>query len=161
MRKPRVAVPGAGNYFFGMPVTYKAATSPVLDGGTLALVDTDPKALDTMLSLAKRIFKNSKSSIELIGSTDREKVIEGSDFVVLTFSHKNAYYRGMDTEIAARHGITMYSSDTIGPGGGGRMQKNPSQGDGHRPDCQQHRGREKLHGGNARPAEGRPAGLLV
>ncbi len=117
MRKPKVTVLGAGSYFFGMPVIYKAATSPVLDGGTLALVDTDPKALDTMLSLAKRIFKNSKSSTELIGSTDREKVIEGSDFVVLTFSHKNAYYRGMDTEIALSHGITMCSSDTIGPGG--------------------------------------------
>ena len=62
MRKPEVTVLGAGSYFFGMPFIYKAATSPVLDGGTLALVDTDPKAMDKMLPLAKRIFKNSKFS---------------------------------------------------------------------------------------------------
>jgi len=36
---------------------------------------------------------------------------------VLTFSDRNAHFRGLDTEIAARHGIRMCSSDTIGPGG--------------------------------------------
>lgn len=37
--------------------------------------------------------------------------------MVLTFSDRNAHFRGIDTEIAARHGIRMCSSDTIGPGG--------------------------------------------
>ena len=117
MQKPKVAVIGAGSYFFGRPVIYKMATSNILGGGTLALVDTDPKVLETMMNLAKRVFRHTGADTELIGSTDRTNVIDDSDFVVLTFSHKNACYRGIDTEISAKHGIRMCSSDTIGPGG--------------------------------------------
>lgn len=117
MKKPKITVIGAGTYFFGRPVIYKAATSEILDGGTLALVDSDPEVLDTMMNLAKRAFTKTGAQTELIGSTDRRNVIDDSDFVVLTFSHRNAHYRGLDTAISAKHGIRMCSSDTIGPGG--------------------------------------------
>ncbi|MFH0795864.1 MAG: glycoside hydrolase family 4 [Candidatus Omnitrophota bacterium] len=114
---PKITVIGAGSYFFGRPVIYKMATSPHMAGGTLALVDTNPGVLNTMMSLAQRVFKKSAGGVKLIGSTDRRKVMEGSDFVVLTFSERNTYFRGLDTKIAAKHGIKMCSSDTIGPGG--------------------------------------------
>ena len=117
MTGPKLTVIGAGSYFFGEPVIHKMATSPIMAGGTLALVDTNPKVLATMLKLAKRVCARTKCGVKVIGSTDRRKVMKDSDFVVLTFSERNAYYRGLDTEIAARHGIRMCSSDTIGPGG--------------------------------------------
>ncbi|MBI4283298.1 MAG: glycoside hydrolase family 4 [Chloroflexi bacterium] len=114
---PKVAVIGAGSYFFGKTVIRKIATSEIMDGGTLALVDTDAKVLNTMMCVAKCVFRQTRYRVKLIGSTDRRKVIAGSDFIVLTFSERNAYFRGVDTKIAARHGIRMCSSDTIGPGG--------------------------------------------
>jgi alpha-galactosidase len=117
MSSVKVVVIGAGSYFFGKPVIYKMATSPILAGGTLALVDTDKKVLDTMMHLAKRVFAQTKCGVKLIGSTDRRKVMKDADFIVLSFSERNAYYRGLDTQIAAKHGIRMCSSDTIGPGG--------------------------------------------
>ncbi len=117
MSGPKVSVIGAGSYFFGKQVIWKMATSPVLQGGTLALVDTDPKVLKTMMAVGRRVFKAAKSKCKLVGSTDYRKVLKGSDFLVLTFSHRNAHYRGVDTKIAAKHGIRMCSSDTIGPGG--------------------------------------------
>ncbi len=117
MAGPKITVIGAGSYFFGKPVIHKMATSPVLAGGTLALVDTDKKVLGTMMKLAKRVFASSKCGVKVIGSVERKKVMSNSDFVVLTFSYRNAHYRGVDTKIAARHGIRMCSSDTIGPGG--------------------------------------------
>jgi len=117
MRGPKVTVIGAGSYFFGKPVIHKMAGSVVMKGWTLALVDTDKKVLATMMKLAARIFAEKGSEVKLIGSTDRRKVMQDSDFIVLTFSEKNAYYRGIDTKIALKHGITMCSSDTIGPGG--------------------------------------------
>jgi len=98
-------------------VIHKMATSPVMKGGTLALVDTDKKVLATMMNLARRVFAEKGCDVKLIGSTNRKEVMKGSDFIVLTFSEKNAYYRGVDTKIAKKHGITMCSSDTIGPGG--------------------------------------------
>ena len=117
MAGPKITVIGAGSYFFGKQIIRKMASSPSLAGGTLALVDTDKNILATMTRLAKRVFAEKKSGVRVIGATDRREVVAGSDFVVMTFAHRNAYYRGVDTEIAARHGIRMCSSDTIGPGG--------------------------------------------
>lgn len=117
MKGPKVTVIGAGSYFFGKPVIHKMATSPIMAGGTLALVDTNPKALNTMMKLARRVFDETRCGVKLVGATDRRKVMSDSDFIVLTFSERNAYFRGVDTKIAARHGIRMCSSDTIGPGG--------------------------------------------
>lgn len=117
MRGPKVCVIGAGSYFFGKPVIHKMATSDVFAGGTLAFVDTDEKVLKTMMKLGRRVFKETKAPVKLVGSTNRKEVMKDSDFVVLTFSEQNARFRGIDTEIALKHGITMCSSDTIGPGG--------------------------------------------
>ena len=117
MPGPKITVIGAGSFFFGKPVIHKMATSPVMAGGTLALVDTDAKVLDTMTRLAQRVFAETKCGVKVLGATDRRKAMKDSDFIVLTFSRRNAYYRGVDTRIAARHGIRMCSSDTIGPGG--------------------------------------------
>jgi alpha-galactosidase len=117
MNGPKITVIGAGSYFFGKPVIHKMATSKAMAGGTLALVDTDKAVLDTMVRLARRVFSAAHCGVRVIGATDRRRVMEGSDFVVLTFSRRNAHFRQLDTEIAARHGIRMCSSDTIGPGG--------------------------------------------
>lgn len=117
MPGPKITVVGAGSYFFGKPVIHKMASSPVMAGGTLALVDTNPKVLATMTRLARRVFAHAKCGVKVVASTDRREVMADSDFIVLTFSDRNAHFRGVDTEIAARHGIRMCSSDTIGPGG--------------------------------------------
>jgi len=117
MRGPKVTVVGAGSFFFGRPVIHKMATSEVMAGGTLALVDTDKAVLNTMSRLARRVVASRKCGVKVIASTDRRKVMAGSDFVVLTFSYRNAYFRGLDTAVAAKHGIRMCSGDTIGPGG--------------------------------------------
>jgi len=117
MAGPKVTIIGAGSYFFGKQVIHKFATAPIMAKGTLALVDTDKDVLKTMMRLARRVFRETNCGVRLIGSTKRREVLKDSDFVVLTFSEKNAYYRGIDTKIAAEHGIRMCSSDTIGPGG--------------------------------------------
>lgn len=117
MKGPKITVIGAGSYFFGKPVIHKMATSEAMAGGTLALVDTDRNVLATMMKLASRVFEETGCGVKLVGSTDRRDVMADSDFVVLTFSDRNAHFRGIDTEIAAKHGVRMCSSDTIGPGG--------------------------------------------
>jgi len=117
MQGPKVTVIGAGSHFFGRPVIHKFATSDVLAGGTLALVDTNEKVLKTMVRLARRVLAHTGCGAKVIGSTDRRDVMAHSDFVVLTFSDRNASFRGIDTMLAARHGIRMCSSDTVGPGG--------------------------------------------
>ena len=114
---PKIVVIGAGSYFFGKPVIYNAVTSPILQNGTLALVDTNEHTLKTMMALAERAKAHKNVPLEIIGSTDRREVMKDADFVVLSFSFRNSYYRGLDTRISQKYGITMCSSDTIGPGG--------------------------------------------
>ena len=128
MSGPKVTVIGAGSYFFGKQIIYKMATSPVMAGGTLALVDTNPAVLNTMTEIASRVFSHAGCGVRVVGSADRQEVLAESDFVVLTFARRNAYYRGVDTKIAARHGIRMCSSDTIGPGGIFRALREAPQG---------------------------------
>lgn len=117
IKSPKIAVIGAGSYFFGKSAIWKMINSEYLRHGTLALVDTNPAALDTMMKLAARAIEAAGAPTRLIGSTDRKEVLKDTDFVVLTFSELNSHYRGIDTRIAAKYGVTMCSSDTIGPGG--------------------------------------------
>ena len=117
MQSPRIAVLGAGSFFFGRPVIWNMVTSEVLKSGTLALVDTNPKVLKTMMDLAARAIEATGAPCKLIGGTDRREVMKDSDFIVATFSDRNAHFRGVDTEIAAKYGVRMCSADTIGPGG--------------------------------------------
>jgi alpha-galactosidase len=117
MAGPKVVVIGAGSYFFGRPAIWNMACSPILQGGTLALVDTNAGTLRTMMALAKKAFDHQGAKTRLEGATDRRDVLKDADFVVLSFSERNTYFRGLDCELAAKHGIRMCSGDTIGPGG--------------------------------------------
>jgi len=117
MAGPKITVVGAGSYFFGRQVIYKMATSGLMREGTLALVDADPDILQTMTALAEKVFRKTKCGVSLLSSTDRRRVMEDSDFIVLTFSRRNTHYRGLEAEIAKKHGVTMCSADTIGPAG--------------------------------------------
>jgi alpha-galactosidase len=117
MQSPKITVLGAGSFFFGRPVIWNMVTSEVLKSGTLALVDTNPDVLKTMMRLAERAIEATGTPCKLIGSTDRREVMGNSDFIVTTFSDRNAHFRGLDTQISAKYGVRMCSSDTIGPGG--------------------------------------------
>jgi len=50
---PKVVVIGAGSHFFARPVIWNMTHSPVLRGGTLALVDTHRDVLQTFENLAR------------------------------------------------------------------------------------------------------------
>ncbi len=115
--RPKIVVMGAGSCFFGRTAIIQTTQSEILRSGTLALVDTDPDALATMMSLGRRVIEATNAPTDLVGSTDRRDVLPDADFVVLTFSTRNAHLRGLEAEVSAKYGVTMSSADTIGPGG--------------------------------------------
>jgi alpha-galactosidase/6-phospho-beta-glucosidase family protein len=114
---PKITVIGAGSMFFGRQAIKGVMSSDVLKTGTLALVDTHEPTLEKMAKLAARAKEHCGAPTVIAASTDRREVLAGSDFVVLTFANEGISYRGVDTEISAKHGVRMCSSDTIGPGG--------------------------------------------
>ena len=117
MKHPKVVIVGAGSLFFGRKAIWQMVHSPHLQNGTLALVDTDAERLDKMKRLAEMVIKHNGVPLKLEASTDRREVLQGADFVVLSFADRNAHFRGIDCEVSAKYGIRMCSGDTIGPGG--------------------------------------------
>lgn len=117
VQHPKVVVIGAGSLFFGRQSIWQMISSPVLNRGTLALVDTDAKRLEKLVTLAKRVAQAARVPLRIEGSTDRRHVLEGADFVVLSFAKDTVKYRGIDCAVSEKYGIRMCSGDTIGPGG--------------------------------------------
>ncbi|NQX60122.1 glycoside hydrolase family 4 [Paenibacillus qinlingensis] len=117
IQKPKVVVIGAGSLFFGRQSIWQMVHSEYLNKGTLALVDTDEKRLNKMVTLAKMVAAENQVELVIEGSTDRRDVLPGADFVVLSFAEDTVKYRGIDCAISEKYGIRMCSGDTIGPGG--------------------------------------------
>lgn len=114
---PKVTVIGAGSLFFGRQAIWQMVHSPHLNTGTLALVDTDPVRLRKLETLARMVVAETGVKLRIEASGDRQAVLPGSDFVVLSFARDTVRYRGLDTTISEKYGIRMCSGDTIGPGG--------------------------------------------
>lgn len=117
MQHPKVVVIGAGSLFFGRQAIWQMTHSDILNGGTLALVDTDPTHLARMKTLAEKVVEHTGVKLAIEASTDRREVLPEADFVVLSFAEKSVKYRGIDCRIAEKYGLRMCSGDTIGPGG--------------------------------------------
>ncbi|NMB96508.1 MAG: glycoside hydrolase family 4, partial [Clostridiaceae bacterium] len=117
IQHPKVVIIGAGSLFFGRQAIWQMVTSPYLNQGTLALVDIDEEKLNKMVSLAKLVKEHAGVKLKIEGSTDRKDVLEGADFVVLSFAKDTVKYRGIDCAVSEKYGVRMCSGDTIGPGG--------------------------------------------
>ncbi len=115
--KPVIVIIGAGSLFFGRQAIWAVNHLAGLKGCTLRLVDTDPDHLAKMQRLAELAAESSGSSTRVEAFDAYRDALPGADFVVLSFSHRNAHYRRIDCQIAAKYGVRMCSGDTIGPGG--------------------------------------------
>lgn len=114
---PKITIIGAGSLFFGRQAIWAANHLPGLKGCTLALVDNDPSHLDRMTRLARLAADSSGSGTRVESHADYRAALPDSDFVVFSFSERNAHFRRIDCRVAEKHGIRMCSGDTIGPGG--------------------------------------------
>ncbi|MEN0642016.1 glycoside hydrolase family 4 [Alkalicoccobacillus gibsonii] len=117
MKHPKVVVLGAGSLFFGRQAIWQMVHSPHLNKGTLSLVDTNADRLNKLVTLAKMVAEENNVPLTIEGSTNRLDVLDGADFVILSFANNTVKYRGIDCEISEKYGIRMCSGDTIGPGG--------------------------------------------
>jgi alpha-galactosidase len=90
--------------------------SPHLSGSHIALVETDPQRCEQMGHYAEKINQDTGGKSTISYSTNRCDVLEGSDFVLLTFSVNNIHSRGMGAHICKNYGVIECSGDTAGPG---------------------------------------------
>lgn len=115
MKTPKIVIIGAGSLFFGRQAIWAAANLPGFRGCTLSLVDIDPERLEKITRLAHLVAGPTGAKIE--STDDYRTALRGADYVVLSFSRDNTYYRRIECEVGAKYGIRSCSGDTIGPAG--------------------------------------------
>jgi alpha-galactosidase len=120
----KVTLIGAGSIAFTPSLLKGFAQSELSEKCklTVALMDIDPKILETMYKIgtciseyAKRRGKAEGLKIEKHG--DRKVALEGADFVTVTISVGGAKATHMDVEIPKTKGILQSIGDTVGPAG--------------------------------------------
>ena len=118
MRRPiKITMMGAGSGFTPRLVN-DVIEIPGNIGGTIALVDIDEDRLKTMEQLINKLFQQKgKDNWKVIASSDRRKVMKGSDYIVNCIEVSGTACVRHDNDIPAKYGIDQCIGDTIGPGG--------------------------------------------
>jgi len=114
---PKITLLGAGSAF-----TQKLFTDILLiegmDRGTVGLVDIDKKRLDVNIKLMNRVLELlNKKHWKIQASTDRKKVLRGTDYLISVIEVSGTKCVRHDNDIPLKYGIDQCIGDTIGPGG--------------------------------------------
>jgi len=120
----KVTLVGAGSIAF-TPSLLKGFTQSELSERcklTVALMDIDPKVLDTMYRIGMRIREGAEKrgkaeGLKIEKYVDRGEALEGADFVTVTISVGGAKATHLDVEIPKAKGILQSIGDTVGPAG--------------------------------------------
>ncbi|MCR4408550.1 MAG: alpha-galactosidase [Anaerolineae bacterium] len=117
MSEVKVAIIGAGSAVFATELMTDILATPALKRGTFALVDIDAKRLELAHQMAEFLITHSGRDWTVEASTDRTKVLAGSDYVINTIEVAGLANVRHDYEIPLKYGVDQCIGDTIGPGG--------------------------------------------
>lgn len=113
IRPLNITMLGAGS-FFTYSILKDVVQIPGNTGGTLRLVDVD----EQRLLLAKRLMEMvAGDKWEVIASTNRLDVLEGTDYIVNSIEVSGLACVRHDNDIPLEFGVSQNIGDTIGPGG--------------------------------------------
>jgi len=115
--KTKITLLGAGSGFT-QPLFTDILNIEGLDEGVIGLVDIDKPRLDVNVKIMRRV-------IELLGrkgwtveaSTDRRKILPGTDYLINTIEVSGTACVQFDNDIPLKYGIDQTIGDTMGPGG--------------------------------------------
>ncbi|GHO46668.1 alpha-galactosidase [Ktedonospora formicarum] len=114
---PKITFIGAGSTVFARQLITDILHIEGLDEGTIALVDIDAARLELAHQIAAKLVEISGKRWNVESSTDRRKVLTGSDFLVNTIEVAGLANVRHDFDIPMKYGINQCIGDTIGPGG--------------------------------------------
>jgi alpha-galactosidase len=108
---------GAGSAVFSRQLMTDILLIPDMDDGSFALVDIDPTRLEMTHELAQKVVALTGKNWTVEASTDRRKVMGGSDYIINFIEVNGLETVQFDHEIPMKYGIKQCIGDTIGPGG--------------------------------------------
>ena len=116
-KPPKIVCIGAGSAVFGLSNMATIVRSRRLRGAELALVDIDEAGLSTMTRLAQMMNEAWDSQMTITSTTEREKVLPGADFVVVSVQvGPREEVWELDWKIPLRHGVRQPYAENGGPG---------------------------------------------
>ncbi len=116
--KERIVLIGAGSAMFTLGLV-----ADLLFRGEeteIALVDTNPEALEVAERLTHKMITARKAPFTLAASVDRRKVLKDASVVICTIGVGSRRAWEQDVFIPRKYGIYMPVGDTAGPGGSSR-----------------------------------------
>lgn len=113
----KVAIIGAGSAVFAYEIMRDILVTPGLESGTFALVDIDAKRLELAHQIAEKLISATGRNWTIEASTDRNKVIAGTDYLINTIEVAGMENVRHDFDIPMKYGVNQCIGDTIGPGG--------------------------------------------
>ena len=116
-KKPIITVIGAASITFGPKVLRDIINHPQVDGCTLRFCDIHEEHLQTYVRVAQRVNEKIQHSIRIESSTDRRKVLPGSDYVIVSVETSHYSLWQKEFEIPNRLGSRQVHAELGGPGG--------------------------------------------
>ncbi len=113
----KVALIGAGSGTFALNVITDILAIDGLDDGTFALVDLDTRRLELSQAVAEQVIQAAGKRWTVQATTDRRRVLPGSDYVFHMIEVGGPENTRLDYEIPLKYGVEQCIADTIGPGG--------------------------------------------
>ncbi|HAL46679.1 MAG: alpha-galactosidase [SAR202 cluster bacterium] len=112
---PKIAIIGAGSVVFTRRLLGDVLSFPSIRDSEISLMDIDAERLEMISALGERMAKDSGTGARIEATSDRERSLEGADYVITTIrvGDDDAVDRG----IPQRYGVDQAVGDTIGPGG--------------------------------------------
>ena len=115
MRK--VVFIGAGSLTFTRNLVRDLLTFPLLQNGTIALVDIDEERLDFARRAVEALVARAGLPVKVTADTDRKKALRGADAVLCTILSGDFRVWRHDIEIPKKYGVDVCVGDTRGPSG--------------------------------------------
>jgi alpha-galactosidase len=116
--KEKIVLIGAGSAMFTLGLVADLLFRGV--GTDIALVDTNPEALDVAERLVHKMITTKKAPFTISASVDRKDVLSGATAVICTIGVGSRRAWEQDVFIPRKYGIFMPVGDTVGPGGSSR-----------------------------------------
>jgi alpha-galactosidase len=118
MPKTEIVLIGAGSVSFGTGTLCDLfAARDHLEGSSIALVDINAEAVETMAAVARRLNTATGEPFTIQATTDRREALAGAEFIVIAVAvRRNERWR-LDFQIPLEHGVKQVLGENGGPGG--------------------------------------------